>query len=316
MYCVFFVPTGTVVIMMQPANTPAGQTYHYLGMGKIEDPVHHTNIPPNAVLLHVLAIENVASSLVKVGQVVIWPKTNLAIPQGQPENTCGTTQPSDPNPPAHPDEDGVRNYALQCIQLGVMLMQLNDTEREGDGDRCIRNWKLLLLYFRARKHGMKYAFEAMRLLTCVKGILTEKIAHRIIHGQFVNPNGGAGNNYANDLKMENLVKNHKVILKGLCGNKTLKAVSRTTSATHGLTDIIHKVDKETNVPPNSTCHSHASTTQMIKEMITTLHQVNPLACQRGTCRSLRSFPNITKSPLDKLDVTALHQWLTSSKKTT
>jgi hypothetical protein len=50
------------------------------------------------------------------------------------------------------------NYTLQVIQLGMFLMQLNDTEKEGDGERCLMNWKLLMLYFRARKRGMKYAF--------------------------------------------------------------------------------------------------------------------------------------------------------------
>ena len=44
-------------------------------------------------------------------------------------------------------DDRVMNYALQCIQLGIMLMQLNDTEK-GDGDRCLMNWKVLMLYFR------------------------------------------------------------------------------------------------------------------------------------------------------------------------
>ncbi len=82
----------------------------------------------------------------------------------------------------------------------------------------------VVLYFRAGPRGMKYAFEAMWLITYVKALLTEKIAHRIIHGWFVNSRGGPGQNCANDLRMEMLVKNFKCILKGLCGNKTLKAV--------------------------------------------------------------------------------------------
>lgn len=55
-------------------------------------------------------------------------------------------------------------------------MQLNDTEKEGDGERCIMNWKLLMLYFRSRSRGKKYAFEAMRLpvITSVKALYTEK----------------------------------------------------------------------------------------------------------------------------------------------
>ena len=96
------------------------------------------------------------------------------------------------------------NYALQCIQLGIMLMQLNDTDKEGDGERCLMKWKILMLCFR-----MKYAFEAMRLLTCTKALFTEQMAHLIIHGQFINSKGGAGKNCSNDLKMETMVKDHK-----------------------------------------------------------------------------------------------------------
>ena len=131
-------------------------------------------------------------------------------------------------PPAN--DDRVMNYALQCIQLGVMLMQLNDTEKEGERERSLINWKLLMLYFRSRKHHMKYAYEAMRLITCVNDLYTEQMAHRITHGQFVNVKWGAGNNCANDLRMEMIVKHYKVILKGMCGNKTLKAVEQSSAA--------------------------------------------------------------------------------------
>ena len=107
--------------------------------------------------------------------------------------------PSDP-------EDRVMNHGLQVMQLGVLLMQLNDTEKEGDGERALRNWKLLLLYFRARSRAKKYAYEAMRVISYTKAMLTEKMAARILYGQFVNIKGGQGNNVANDLKMETLNK--------------------------------------------------------------------------------------------------------------
>lgn len=54
--------------------------------------------------------------------------------------------------------------------MGLMLMNLNDTEREGDGARSVLNWKILLLYFRSRKREQKYAFEAMRFLSNVKAL--------------------------------------------------------------------------------------------------------------------------------------------------
>ena len=158
---------------MVHSNEVVQRDYNYLGMGKIVDsPVDVMDQPEGSVFLQVLAVETLASSLVKVGQIVSWPKSHLAVPV-KPKTTSSTSTLDASTESQQPyNDDGVMNYALQCIQLGMMLVQLNDTEKEGDGDRCITNWKLLMLYFRSRKHGMKYAFEAMRLLTCVKALFT------------------------------------------------------------------------------------------------------------------------------------------------
>lgn len=89
------------------------------------------------------------------------------------------------------------NYTLQVIQLGMFLMQLNDTEKEGDGERCLMNWKLLMLYFRARKRGMKYAFWSNAATNVNEGTAYERQAHRVIHAQFVNTKGRIGKNMPN-----------------------------------------------------------------------------------------------------------------------
>ena len=60
------------------------------------------------------------------------------------------------------------------------------------------------------------------------------MAHRVLHSQFVNPRGGAGKNYANDLKMEHLIHENKVFLKDLGVNKTLKAEERCSKASYGM----------------------------------------------------------------------------------
>ncbi|CAB4022572.1 Hypothetical predicted protein [Paramuricea clavata] len=78
--------------------------------------------------------------------------------------------------------------------------------------------------------GIKYAFEAMQFITMTKGLYTPRVVHQIIYGQFVNHKGGAGNNYAKDLKMEDIVRNNKDSSNELCANKTLKVVQRSLSA--------------------------------------------------------------------------------------
>jgi len=51
--------------------------------------------------------------------------------------------------------------------MGMMLLQMNDTEKEGDGARAIINSKVLLLMFRSTSRSKKYAFEMLRLISKV-----------------------------------------------------------------------------------------------------------------------------------------------------
>ena len=36
-------------------------------------------------------------------------------------------------------DDHILNYGIWIIQFGLIMMQLNDTENEGDGERAVRN---------------------------------------------------------------------------------------------------------------------------------------------------------------------------------
>ena len=70
------------------------------------------------------------------------------------------------------------------------------------------------------------------------------MSHRIIHGQFVNPKGGDGKNYANDLKMEHIICDNKVVLGDLKANKTLTAVQRNSQAAYGVkTEFCNQYDR-------------------------------------------------------------------------
>ena len=246
------------------------------------------------------------SDKLKKDQIVLWPTNLLAICQPSILST-----PQSDIPPTS-KEDSVMNYSLQVLQLGFLLMKLNDTEREGDGNRSLLNWKILMLYFRCRSRGMKYAFEAMRFITMTKALYTARMAHRVIHGQFINHKGGAGNNYANDLKMEHIIKNNKVILKGLCANKTLKAVQQSSSAAYGVHQIVNNFDEQSDISPDSTAHTHADKHNDEMEMIEIVHKTRLFKFNPG--REFKSFTGIAKSPLEKLNISLLSEWLTHHKK--
>ena len=311
--------SGTIVIMLQRSLE-----YTVLGVGQVVNvDVEGSQVPDNNIPVHVASVEPCASGILVPGQVVFWPFDMLAVyrppnppshysdrlPPAQEEQNCTSTISNIPN---GSPEDCQLNYGLQVIQLGMMLMQLNDTEREGDGDRSLINWKMLMLYFRCRPRGMKYAYEAMRFITYIKAIYPEKTAHRILHGQFVNPRGGEGNNYANDLKMEHCIQDNKLSMRGMRANKTLKAVQRCSGSSYGQKQFSIQFDEQSNIPPESTSHTHACTTDDVKAMLEILQQIKPFQFNAG--RLLNSFPQISKSPLDKLDVALLHTWLTSNRR--
>lgn len=123
---------------------------------------------------------------------------------------------------------------------------------------------------------MKYTYEAMRFITCVRALYTEKMSHRIIHGQFVYPKGGDGKNYANDLKMEHIICDNKVVLGDLKANKTLTAVQRNSQAAYGVkTEFCNQYDRQCNIPPELSKHTHACTTDDVRDMLAVIHRGEP-----------------------------------------
>ena len=107
-------------------------------------------------------------------------------------------------------------------------------------------------------------------------------------GQFVNAKGGKGNNYANDLKMEHIVRNDKGILKGMCRNKALKAVQRSTSPSFLLNEIVKQYDS--NIAPESTAHTHGCTCDDVRERINIISGKNPFDFnQEETLTAFLSF---------------------------
>ena len=191
--------------------------YKVLGIGKVVQVASSTATglsPSDLIPVQIFHVEACATNTLSQGQNLLWPKLLLARynpsstqPSTPQESTSSELKSNISSIPPDEVEDGLLNYGLQVIQLGVFLMQLNDTEAGGDGERSIMNWKMLMLYYRCRSRGMKYAYEAIRFITCVRALYTEKMSHRIIHGQFVNPKGGDGKNYryVNDLKMEHII---------------------------------------------------------------------------------------------------------------
>ena len=152
-------------------------------------------------------------------------------------------------------DDKVQNYGLSLIELFVVLMQLNDTVHEGDGDRNVINWKYLLWVFKANNNLSKYAIEGMYFLTLVKCMLTHQMSERVIWGRETNKKGKIGANMPNDLEMEHTIKSTKTLITSMGANKTEKAVLRSSMSVTGVSESLSAYDESSNVIPPSTAHT-------------------------------------------------------------
>ena len=126
---------GTVVILLQKS-----QDYKVLAVGKVVEVDAHVPVPEMHVPVFVAYIEECALAILVPVNVVFWHTDLLAVCKFPTMETTERSQNEAPNrnlnsniseiPPGS-EEDRFLNYGLQVIQLGIMLMQLNDTEAEG-----------------------------------------------------------------------------------------------------------------------------------------------------------------------------------------
>lgn len=118
--------------------------------------------------------------------------------------------------PANPEpiEDGVQLYAMELLSLSLIWHGYHDAIREGDGERIIRYWKLLLIIFKASdKHN--YGKEAVTLLLQCKYVLSERQKQQMIWSRCINTRGCIGGNIPCDLHMEHLNRRLKTMLRNV-----------------------------------------------------------------------------------------------------
>lgn len=80
------------------------------------------------------------------------------------------------------EDDYVQNYGLCTIFLTLLLMQLKDTAKEGDGDRNLINQKLLLVVFKSLGAYSKYAIEMFLSIAQMECLLTPRLSEEFKWG--------------------------------------------------------------------------------------------------------------------------------------
>ena len=170
------------------------------------------------------------------------------------------------------EDDQVRAYAREVFSLGILLFEMKDSIREGDGERLIIVWKFLLLVFRASQKT-KYSLESILVLLQHDLLLSPRLNMQLTYSRFINTRGTEGADISSDLHLEHINKVVKTAIYNQSSNLTSTAIVRTGRCTGSLLKISEQFDQTSNSHILSGSHSKGKTNTDVNRLIDQLHDV-------------------------------------------
>ena len=113
--------------------------------------------------------------------------------------------------------DGVHFYSMELLTLSLIWHSFHDAIKEGDRERIVRYWKLLIIIFKASNHR-NFAKEAVLFLFQYLHQFSDRQKEQLLWGRFVNTQGRVGANIPSDLHMEHLNRHLKTVLCNMEAN--------------------------------------------------------------------------------------------------
>ena len=208
------------------------------------------------------------------------------------------------------DSDKVFNYTRVLCHYGALVMEFRDAWREGDGDRVMRCWRLLMPHFKTAGCS-KYALEALSLQIQLQ-TLSPNLAHQIKWHRFVNTRGGLGNNIPCDLYNEHVNKLVKLIIQNMGPNLTEHSLQRAVRCVSPLHAICKHFDDITNVAKVTSAHNAKDDSADIQRVVSVVLEQKLLKKQVAT-RKHQSFPHMHGNPLVNCNWRTTCSWIMKKK---
>ena len=196
-------------------------------------------------------------------------------------------------------QDHVLEYAKEALTMGLFYLEFKDAIREGDGDRVLRCWKYLFLYFRATGHT-NYCSEALNLLSHYYYLLPPRYAEQLKWNRFINMQGLPGANIPADLHLEHLNRVCKEAIQHLGANKTPRAVSRIGKVVGIVSEALRHFDKVSGIEHRSgrhTCKSDDKDMKMVLNELMTSKVFVP--CDSRAHTAFKKFKSNTFNSIDR-----------------
>lgn len=203
--------------------------------------------------------------------------------------------------------DGVnfrKTYQKALLTLNLLLRNINDAHKEGDGLRTVECYRMALLYFKNFGHS-KYAFAIMRLMCHLKYNL--KNSHNLIFERFINIHGRPGKNIPMDLHLEHLNNFLKEQLKTLRSNLNEENAKRIAQAMNNIRELVMNTEQNLEIKRPSSCGQKRDYRGTVKKVAGEMKNQNPFV-DDNTYKSYENFEYFSENLLSKQDTTRLLNW--------
>ena len=222
-----------------------------------------------------------------------------------------TEVPPQDQPQDHERADQLYNYSRTALSLSLLAWDFHDATQLADGERVVRLYKYLMLYFKA-SDKTKYSYHSLRLLAQLKCFLTERKAHELTHNRFVNNKGGIRNNHPCDLDMEFRNRTTKEQCVGFRGKVTPAAVKRVSEASQRIEEAMDTYDQESKVKKQSGKNEPESHEKDVTTLIQKMLSEKPGIFEVKPGRYHHAFPDFPSSPLARLNHADLSKWISDT----
>jgi serine palmitoyltransferase len=193
------------------------------------------------------------------------------------------------------------------MRFGLMLFDINDAIREGDGKRLVYLYQLALLFYKCYGHT-KYSYTCLLFLTNVIAILPKEKAESLISNRFCNNHGKIGKNISLDLRLEQLNNILKACLKVLGSNFCEASAQRVARSIGKIEEILQSIDKDCERHWEIKTRSKTDPTEAVTQIVSDLISQDAFVYTVGR-EGYQSFPHFNSNLLERLDYRDLHKWM-------
>ena len=193
------------------------------------------------------------------------------------------------------NQDYMFNYHQAKLAFGLILFEMGDCIKEGDGECLFEIYKLALLLYKSTGHT-KHSYAVLLYLTKINFILPDNEAFTLKWNRFYNHHGGKGKNIPLDIRKEQLNCILKKMWRSLGANLNKRSASRISESLEVQEMLITSIDQDCEYRERKGYRSNPKKDEAVLQIVSGLTDKSAFTFTAGR-EGYPSFPKFKKQIL-------------------